>query len=234
MKYSIIIPVYNEQEAIMNFILNLKNTLQNINISAECIFVDDNSTDNTSKILQEISDIKLITHSNNLGYGASIKTGIQRAGGDIICIIDCDNTYSPYEIQKLASFIDSYDMIIGARMNNNIYNFPFCQKMAKHCICLLLSLIFKQKILDINSGFRLMKKDIVKKYLPILPDGFSFTSSITLAMLLDNCKMKYVPVSYSKRIGKSKVNIFNYVINFIKSYYRIIYRACLTKYIKAQ
>lgn len=167
-------------------------------------------------------DIKVIRHENNKGYGAALKTGIKNASGDIIITIDADNTYFPRDIQRLVQFGDRYDMVVGARVIDAGRHFSFHQKLAKGFICLLLRMIFKQEILDVNSGLRLMRKSVVEKYLPILPDSFSFTASITLAMLLDNHKIKYVPIGYSKRIGKSKVKIFSYTLNFIKSYWRIM------------
>lgn len=220
-KISIVVPVYNEKETIKDFIINLKEAIQKINLLSECIVVDDYSDDGTIDVLRTL-DVMILTHNANLGYGAALKTGIDRAEGDIICIIDSDNEFAPRDIQQLIPFIDEYDMVIGARIKDVARDFPWYQKIAKGFVCLLLSLIYKQKILDINSGFRLIKKDIVKKYYSILPDGFSFTASITLAMLSDNYRIKYVPVSYFKR-GKSKIKVFSYTVNFIKSYLRIIY-----------
>jgi len=219
----IFVPVYNEQEAVKDFITELEKAIKKIDILSECIIVDDNSNDGTPKFLKT-ADVILITHNTTLGYGASIKSGVDKAKGDFICIIDGDNTYSPSDIPKLVQFIGKYDMIVGARIKDAAWHFPFHQKIAKGLVCSLLKVIFKQKILDVNSGFRLIKKSIVEKYSSILPNAFSFTSSITLAMLLDGHKIKYVPIRYSKRRGRSKVKVFSYTINFIKSYWRIVYQ----------
>ena len=221
-KLSVVIPVYNEQATINNFIAKLKEEIGKNNSIFECIFVDDSSDDKTQDILRD-NNVNLLSHSRRLGYGAALKTGIEKAQGDFICIIDADNTYSPSDILRLAQFTDDFDMIVGARVKCAEDLFPFYQNWAKGFICFLLKIIFKQKIIDINSGLRLIKKTALKKYLSILPDGFSFTASITLAMLIDKHKIKYIPVNYFRRLGRSKVEVLSYTINFIKSYWRIIY-----------
>lgn len=220
-KISIIVPVYNEAETIEKFIINLKKEMQKMKVLSECIVVNDNSTDTTLNILKR-SDITFFSHSRHLGYGAALKTGISKTDGDIVCIIDGDNTYSPGDIHQLIQFIDKYDMAVGARIEYGTRYIPVYQKLAKGFICSLLGGIFQQKILDINSGMRLMKRAVVKKYVSVLSNGFSFTAGITLAMLLGNYKIKYVPISYSERAGKSKVKVFSYTINFIRSYWRIV------------
>jgi glycosyltransferase involved in cell wall biosynthesis len=227
-KLSVVVPVYNEEKAIGDFISNLKGAMEARNIVYECVVVDDHSNDGSPEILKK-TDVTLVTHNARLGYGAALKTGIDKASGDILCIIDADNQYEPSDILRLVQCIDSYDMVVGARVDA-ARNFPFYQRFAKGLVCFSLGLLFKQKIADINSGLRLMRKSIVKKYLSILPDAFSFTSSITLAMLLDNYRIKYVPIAYSKRVGKSKIKVFNYTINFVKSYWRIIHHSKFTSH----
>lgn len=221
-KISIVVPVHNECYVIKDFINKLKKAIQKINILSECIVVDDGSNDGTADILK-MSGIRVLTHSKCLGYGAALKTGIDNANSDIICIIDADNTYAPDDIQELVKFIDKYDMVVGARIKNSARVFPFYQRIAKSFICSLLNIIFRQKILDINSGLRMIKKSIVEKYCFLLPNSFSFTASITLVMLLGNYRIKYVPINYFKRVGRPKVKLFKYTINFIKSYWRIIH-----------
>ena len=219
-KLSLVVPVYNERGAIKAFIADLQGIMQKINVLSEVIAVDDCSDDGTADILKT-SDMKVLTHSEHLGYGAAIKTGIDKSDGDIICIIDADNTYKPDDIRELIKYIELYDMVVGARIKTRL--FPFYQRIAKGLVCLLLSAIFRQNIPDINSGLRIIKKEIVEKYHPVLPNGFSFTASITLAMLLGGYRIKYVPVNYFRRVGKSKIDLLKYTINFIKNYWRIMY-----------
>lgn len=216
---SIIIPVYNEELVVEKVVSEVLKYCRD----SEIIVIDDGSTDNTTNIIKEFNNIKIIRHKENKGYGATLKTGIETATKDIIVIIDGDGSYFAKDIGLLIPNIEKFDMIVGARIKEVAREFPLYQKITKGFICSLLGAIFKQRILDINSGLRLIKRHIVEKYLSVLPDGFSFTSSITLAMLLDNRKIKYVPISYSNRTGESKVKLFNYTLNFIASYGRIIY-----------
>ncbi len=222
-KVSIIIPVYNEYQTIEGFITKVQKLTEKNPSLCEYIIVDDYSTDGTTDTLKRLSKLKniyLVTHGQNLGYGAALKTGITRAAGDVICIIDADNTYSPESIPELLPFIDRFDMVVGSR-ELSFSAFALTQKIAKSFMHLCLGIVFKQKIADINSGLRLIKKDILKRYLSFLPNSFSFTSSLTLIALLQRYKIKYVPVSYAKRTGQSKIRPFVFTINFIKSYWKI-------------
>lgn len=217
-KISLVIPIFNENNTIAEFILSLNKYTSNSGFICECIFVDDGSNDGTTDVLEK-HNFKVLRHKYNLGYGAAIKTGAQQATSNIICIIDADNEFPLEEINKLIPFINGCEMVVGKR---DAINFPIHQKFAKFLICGILSTLFRQSILDINSGLRLIKKNIVSKYSTLLPNGFSFTSSITLAMLLDNYKINYVPITYNRRKDGSKVKPISYVIYFIISYLRIL------------
>lgn len=224
-QFSIIIPVYNEEAAVANVVSEI---LENYR-GAEIIVVDDGSTDNTSNIIKKFADIKVITYKNNKGNGAAIKAGIGYSSKDIIVTIDADMTYSVKDISLLLSNVNGYDMVVGARIQKAAKLFPFHQKIAKCFIHLLLSFIFKQKIVDINSGLRLIRKNLAIKYFEIFPDGFSLHSNLTLAMLLDGYKIKFIPISYSKRIGKSKIKIISYTYNFVRDYWKILCRGNIRK-----
>lgn len=217
-KISLIIPVYNEKQSIKKFIGQLGRILNNTDF--ECIVVDDGSDDGTSQELKGIEDITVIRHNSNRGYGASLKTGIRNSKGKAICIIDGDHSYIPDDIFKLLPYLENNDMVIGSRPYKL---FPIYQKISKYIISKLLSFVFKQDIKDINSGLRIMKTSVVKDYLPLLSEKFSFTAGITLAMLIDKKRLEYVPIQYNKRLGKTKIKAFSYTWNFIKSYIKIIY-----------
>lgn len=227
-RLAVVVPIYNEVEAISKFISELNATLRQISYLSECVVVDDGSSDGTSKLLKQLlpasSKFVLIKHPVNLGYGAALKAGIDWAEADYICTIDSDNQHQSDDILSLIPFMEmGYDMIVGARMNESRKRFPWYQKIAKNFICGLLNLLFKQNVLDLNSGLRIFKKELADKYKPVLPNAFSFTSSMTLAMLLDGRKIKYLPISYSKKKGKSKIKLASFTIGFINSYFRILY-----------
>jgi glycosyltransferase involved in cell wall biosynthesis len=205
---TIVIPVYNEEKGVEKVINELKNILIQHNIPNEIVTVNDGSTDNSRKVLSEIKDIVKINHPYNKGYGASLKTGIKKAKYDYICIIDADGTYPVTEIPKMYSYINEYDMIVGARIGTNV-DIPFAKKYAKKFITMLANYLVGRKIPDLNSGLRIFKKDIALANLNILPSGFSFTTTITCATLSGDYFVKYHKIDYHERIGESKIRPFH-------------------------
>jgi len=220
-KISLIIPVYNEKQGIKKLLDRLDKLTHNSDF--EYIIVDDGSNDGTSQELENIKgvkNIKVIKHNLNKGYGASLKTGIRNSKGEVVGIIDGDGSYVLEDILKLIPCLENNDMVVGSRPYKL---FPIHQKIAKYLVSKLLSFIFNQDIKDINSGLRIMKKSSIIDYFPLLSERFSFTAGSTLAMLIDKKNIKYVPIRYNKRIGKTKVRKISYTWNFIKSYIRIFY-----------
>jgi glycosyltransferase involved in cell wall biosynthesis len=220
---TIVVPVMNEETGIESFARDLVAAATAIDRRSEIIFVDDHSTDRTPALLTTLG-ISVVRHTANRGYGASLKTGIQHAHGRLVCIIDADHELSPLDIGRLLPHAADHDMVVGARMGEGTGTFPWYQRLAKRFVCGLLRRSFGQDILDINCGLRVFPRALAMEYLPILPDGFSFTSSITLAMLLDRRRLVYTPVSYSPRVGTTKVKVFGYTVRFIYSYARILLR----------
>jgi len=221
--FSIILPVHNEELAVEQVISGLIKQFE----GCEIVAVDDGSEDNSYQELAKF-DINIVRHEKKRGYGAALKSGIKNSTSDFIIIMDCDGTFAPQDIPNLLQSCDGHDMVVGARLLGNSGE-KTIHKWIKGSVCLALSVIFRQRILDVNSGFRLMRKEVVCRYLSILPDRFSFTASITLAMLIDGHKIKYVPIVYSPRIGKSKVRKFKYALNFIRNYWRVFYHLKLVK-----
>jgi len=220
MNVSIVIPAYNEEKGIAGTIDGVIETIKPLKIEYELIVVNDGSTDKTAKIV-ETKNIKIINHDENKGYGASIKTGIRYSQYGNILIVDADGTYPPKHIQDLLEPDINYDMVVGARVGGKV-KIPLIRKPAKWFITKLASYLTGTKIPDLNSGLRVMKKAIVEKYIRILPDGFSFTSTITLAMLTNGYSVKYVPIDYAKREGKSKIKPIQDTLNFIQLIIRTV------------
>ena len=222
MSVSIVIPAYNEEEGILGTINGVVEAIKPLGIEYELIVVNDGSTDKTAKIVEN-KNIKIINHKENKGYGASIKTGIRCSQYENILIIDADGTYPNDRIPELARICekDNFDMVVGARVGGNV-KIPLIRKPAKWFITKLASYLTGTKIPDLNSGLRVIKKEVVEKYMNILPDGFSFTSTITLAMLTNGYSVKYVPIDYFKREGKSKIKPIQDTLNFIQLIIRTI------------
>jgi len=217
---SVVVPVYNEQKAVRETIAGIKSVISSLKHNIEIIAVDDGSYDRSNEILSKIPGIRLIRHPYNIGYGAAIKTGIKKAKGDWILIIDGDGTYPENRIPDLIRGTDRYDMIIGARTGKKV-EIPFIRKPAKFIIGALASFVTSRHIPDLNSGLRIFKKDITLKYMQMFPDRFSFTTTITLICLTKGYFVRYVPINYYRRRGISKMRAQDF-INFITLIVRII------------
>jgi len=211
---SVIIPVYNEKNAVKQVVTELHKTLRANNIEYEIITVNDGSTDGSLETLNEMTDIKVIHHPYNKGYGTALKTGIKNAQYDYVCIIDADNTYPIEAILKMREHIPVYDMVIGARIGLNV-EIPFMKKFAKIFITKLANYLVGTQIPDLNSGLRIFKKDIAKLYMNILPAGFSFTTTITCAMMTSDYFVKFLPIDYYSRTGESKIRPFHAIEFFL-------------------
>jgi len=205
MKISIIIPVYNEEKSIEKVINDLKKCLPN----QEIIVVDDNSTDQTNQILKTINNIRIITHTQNQGYGASLKSGIQKAQGQYITIIDGDGTYPIDAIPELIKYAEEYDMVSGIRQGkNHDARWFYTQRIGKFFLKILASYVTKTKIPDINCGLRIFKKETIKKFWNLYPQGFSFTTTSLVAFLSNGYRVKFIPINYYQRKDKSTLKPF--------------------------
>ena len=210
---SVVIPAYNEEGSIKETLDQLNEVLDNI--EHEIIVVDDNSNDSTSEKIKDYKYIKLIKHTKNKGYGGSIKSGIKESNFDIIAITDADGTYPNEKIQDLFEILnnDDLDMVVGSRTGSNV-SIPIVRRPAKWFIGKLANYIVDQRIPDINSGLRVFKKSSFSNFLPIIPDGFSLTTTITLGMISGGYKVKFKDIDYFKRSGKSKIRPIRDTINF--------------------
>jgi glycosyltransferase involved in cell wall biosynthesis len=198
---SIIIPAFNEASAIQKTIIDLLIIAKNENW--EVIVVDDGSTDDTVEILKKISGIRVINHPYNKGYGAALKTGILHAKGNVVVFFDADNQHDPQDIKKLLDNFQNCDMLVGQRGKDS--HREWIRKPGKWILSKVANYLTERKIPDINSGFRVIKKDIIRKLLHLFPDGFSFSTTSTIAFMNMGYNVGYFPIKVAKRIGKSNV-----------------------------
>jgi glycosyltransferase involved in cell wall biosynthesis len=215
---SVVIPAFNEEHGVGPVIRELLDILAKSGVTGEVIVVDDGSSDATAQAAAS-AGARVVRHRSNRGYGAALKTGITVASYDIIAITDADRTYPSSEIPALLAELENADMVVGSRTGRNV-KIPFVRKPAKWVLNKLANYVAGAKIPDLNSGQRVFRRDIAMQYFPILPDQFSFTTTITLAMHCDKYAVSYLPIDYHQRTGKSKIvpwDAYNFAVLILRT-----------------
>jgi glycosyltransferase involved in cell wall biosynthesis len=214
---TIIIPAYNEEEGIANVITQLKELFKNGYY--EILVIDDGSTDNTYKLATD-TGVKVVRHPYNKGYGAALKTGIRNAEADVVLFIDADGQHQPSDIKKIIQYIGEYDMVVGARTKKS--KISLLRRPGKKILSITANYLAGMKIPDLNSGFRALEKSIAQEFMHILPNSFSFSTTITLALINSGYSVKYVPIEAPGGVGTSKIKPFRDGFNFIMLIIRTI------------
>jgi len=201
---SIIIPAYNESASIVRVIENLHHELLDLGIEDyEIIVVNDGSTDQTRKILEGRNDIKLINHPYNKGMGAGMKTGTRNAMKTWVLFFDADGQHKSKYIKEFLKYTDEYELIVGDRSEGK-YVRPTIRKPGLWLLRKVANYLVDYKIPDLNCGLRMVKRDVLMKYLHLMPDGFSMSTTSTMAFLKDKKNVKFVPIEVDKRHKNSK------------------------------
>ncbi|MEX6722956.1 glycosyltransferase family 2 protein [Parapedomonas caeni] len=219
--YSILIPCYNERNAIAATIEAVRSacTRDLPAGSFEVIVIDDGSVDQSGDVVAALAAddhrIRLIRHRRNRGYGAALKTGLMEARGGWIAITDADGTYPNERLGELFAQPDA-DMVVGARIGDDVV-YSRLRRIPKIFLRFYAQWITQSHIPDINSGFRAFRADIARRYIMLLPDGFSFTTTITIAMFMENLEVIYEPISYAPRIGRSKIKPIRDTLRFVST-----------------
>ena len=201
-RFSVVIPVYNEERSIGSVISEI-NSICVDNIDS-IIVVDDGSTDKTADVATAAGAI-VIKHRINMGYGASLKTGIRKAKSDYIVLMDGDGQHNPSDLPKFLQLAEEYDMVVGVR--KGLFESPLSRKPGKWFINGLANYLSQTKIPDLFCGFRLIKRDIITKYLHLCPNGFSFSTTSTLVFINRGYNVTYIPINGRKRQEGSKSTI---------------------------
>ncbi len=195
---SIVIPAFNEESAIrhgLDRIIEMK-----FHEIYEVIYIDDGSTDKTFDIISEYP-VKCYRHFVNKGYGAALKTGIRKAKGEKIVILDSDGQHDPKYIETLINMLESYDMVIGERTSDSFQ--VKRRQSGKQLIRLVGEHLVEQKLPDYNSGFRGFDRTLISEMLHIMPNGFSFSTTSTLAFLKEGYTIGTFPIVVEERIGRN-------------------------------
>ena len=198
---SVVIPVYNEEEAIGKDIEAVIKALEPTTWNFEVIIVDDGCTDRSMEIAKT-KDVGIVQHPKRKGVGRARTTGVKAARGSVIVMTDADNSYPNQDIPRLLEAMDGYQMVIGAR-NSEEGTLPWLRKPIKAFIKKIAEYITVTKIPDLNSGFRAFRKDIAGHFFNLLPEGHSWVSTITIAFLSNSFDVKFIPIDYFTRKGKS-------------------------------
>jgi len=213
---SIIIPAKNEGAALDLFLESLRESYRD----AEIIVVDDGSNDQTSDIAAA-AGCRVVRHPYSKGNGAAIKTGARHASGQVLVFMDGDGQHRPEDISRLLARLDEgYDMVVGARVSrksqaglhravaNGFYN-RFASWMTGH------------EVMDLTSGFRVVKAGLFRRFLYLLPNGFSYPTTITMSFFRSGYSVAYEPIEVDKRIGKSHIRLWRDGVRFLLIIFKI-------------
>jgi glycosyltransferase involved in cell wall biosynthesis len=206
---SVILPVFNEEDAVGAEIDRIRQVLDRRPMPYEIIVVDDGSTDRSGERAAR-TGATVLRHLENRGYGAAIKTGMEAARYDTIVITDADGTYPADQIPELVDRLRTADMVVGARTGDDVH-IPLVRRPAKWVLNWVATRVAGRRIPDLNSGLRAFRRECARQYLTILSNRFSFTSTITLALLADEYRVVYHPINYHPRIGRSKITPWHFM-----------------------
>lgn len=202
---SVIIPAYREEKVIVQVVSRVRQVLDTAKKNYELLVIDDGSDDNTAGEAQR-AGARVFSHPYNIGNGAAVKTGIRKAKGKILVMMDGDGQHSPEDIPRLLEHMDSYDMAVGARSNDSQTS-PH-RNLANRIYNIFATYICKREIEDLTSGFRAMRADMAHRFVSMLPNTFSYPTTITLAVVRGGYSLVYVPITTRLRVGQSKIKLF--------------------------
>jgi polyisoprenyl-phosphate glycosyltransferase len=219
---SVVLPCYNERDHVELEVKRIRTALTAAGLRHELVCVDDGSTDGTREVLQAIDGIRTILLPRNQGSGTARRIGTQQARGRVVVWTDADLTYPNERIPELVAQLDeTYDQVVGAR-KTEAGSYRLLRVPAKWAIRRLAAYLTSTDIPDLNSGLRAFKRSVAEPYLRLLPPGFSCVTTITLAFLSNGHPVKYVPVDYFKRAGRSKFHPFRDAYNYLLQVLRMV------------
>jgi glycosyltransferase involved in cell wall biosynthesis len=213
---SVIIPAFSEAETISSVVSSIRALYPDF----EVIVIDDGSKDETATAAQS-AGAKVYSHPYNIGNGAAVKSGIRSASGDILVFMDADGQHDPADVEQLIQLLPEYDMAVGARTKGG--QASFVRATGNRIYNMFASYVAKYPIQDLTSGFRAIKADIAREFLYLLPNTYSYPTTLTLGVLRTGRSLVYVPIRTRKREkGKSKIKLFRDGTRF----FMIITRIC--------
>lgn len=215
MTISVVLPAKNESGAIGQTVTNIMQ----LGLVDEVIIVNDGSTDHTKEVAEQ-AGAKVVSHPYSKGNGAAIKTGARTATGDIIIFMDADGQHDPQDIPRLLQKIEEgYDLVVGARQKGSQASLG--RGIANGLYNSLASYMTEHKVEDLTSGFRAVRAEKFREFLYLLPNGFSYPTTSTMAFFRAGYSVTYVPIHAAKRIGKSHINPMKDGVRFFLIIFKI-------------
>jgi glycosyltransferase involved in cell wall biosynthesis len=211
--FSLIIPVYNEVDGVLDTLEAIDQRLNKLAVPYEIVVVDDGSTDGTAEKLKACPFVRVISHGQNRGYGAALKTGIRHSQHSLIVITDGDGSYDNDRIPDMVRLAKQQDMVVGSRTGANV-EYSFVRSIPKWFLKRFAQWLSRNPIPDLNSGLRVMRKEVIYRFFNVLPNSFSFTTTITVSMLSNGYRVQYEPINYRRRVGRSKIKPIRDTLRF--------------------
>jgi polyisoprenyl-phosphate glycosyltransferase len=210
---SVVLPVYNESEALRPTLLEILEELAKLPHSYEIVLVDDGSTDNCLETVKDL-DLRVIRHPYNRGGGVARVTGMRAARGAIILQSDADGTYPASAFGEMLRLMAEADLVVAARTSESASRLYVLRILTKWLIKTVAESLVHQKIPDLNSGLRAYRRDIALKYAYLYPVGHSIMSTMTIAFMSEGYRVKFHPIQYRKRIGTTSFHIVRDTYNY--------------------
>ncbi|MGI6367131.1 MAG: glycosyltransferase family 2 protein [Anaerolineae bacterium] len=214
-KISWVVPAYNEEEAIEPVLKEILDLMGTLEYTYEVIVVDDGSRDRTAEIASSLPGVRIVTHQRNRGNGAARTTGVKASLGEYVIMTDADGTYPLDAVPEMFRLMDDgAAMVVGARVRE-AGTMPLLRRPAKAFIKALASYMVEFKIPDLNSGLRVLRKDLAQRFFGILPTTHSWVSTITMAAISSGERVEFVPIDYHPRIGRSTFHPIRDTYNYL-------------------
>ncbi len=197
-EFSIVVPAYREAGSIRDVVDDIRRAASAVTSRFELIVVDDGSDDRTGE-LAALGGARVVSHPYNKGYGAALKSGIRASRGRTVVFMDADGQHRAQDLASIVAARDRYDMVVGARAGTA--GSPLWRKPGKRVLAWVVNRLVGRKVPDFNSGFRAIDRHLALRILPLMPDGFSFSTTSTIACFRGGFNVGYVPIEVSQRLS---------------------------------
>lgn len=208
---SIILPAFQEEQGIVPLLDRIGSVMEPLGRSWEVLVVDDGSTDGTAARALE-RGARVVSHPYNIGNGAAVKTGIREARGRVLVMMDADGQHDPADIPRLLEHVGTHDMVVGARTKESETSLH--RDLANKVYNGFASYVCNRRIEDLTSGFRAVKSAAARAFLYLLPNTYSYPTTLTLSIVRSGRSLKYIPVRTSRRVGRSKIRLIRDGVRF--------------------